>query len=98
MKRHALLAAALGAPLLVGCAAIGDSFRGESDLANRVRQELALDPTLSASSLIVTERDGEIVVGGFVQNPEDLDTIRETAESVAGVGGIRNNVVLRPDG
>ena len=38
MNRRFLLAAALGASLLAGCAATGDTASGESDLVESVRQ------------------------------------------------------------
>ena len=98
MNRTPLLAAALAAALLAGCAADGGSLRDESELTSRIRQELALDPMLNTSRLTVTERDGDVVIGGFVDDLSDLQAIQEVVEGVDGVQTVENNVTIEGGG
>lgn len=98
MNRHLLLGLALGLSLLAGCAATGDAPGGDSELVERIRQELALDPLLNSSSITVTERDGEVVIAGFADKLEDIEAIRDVIESVDGVRSVENNVTLRSGG
>ena len=95
MNRSFLLAASLGAALLAGCAATGDTASKEGDLVERVRQELALDPLLNTSRLTFAERDGVLVIGGFAEDLEDMNAIRDTIEGVDGVTEIQNDVVVQ---
>lgn len=95
MNRPFLAAAALSVVLLAGCAATGMSSSDDSDLAERVRQELGTDPMLNSSQVTVTERDGVIIIGGFVEDLQDLNAIRDTIASVEGVGEIENNVIVQ---
>ena len=93
---RSVLAAALAVALLGGCAATGTTS-GESELIERVRQELATDPLLNSSQLTFAERDGTLVIGGFADSVEDMDAIREIVEGVDGVLAIENNVIVQTD-
>ena len=96
MIRTPLLAAVLGAALLGGCATTADvADDGDSELVANIRQELALDPLLNTSRITVTERDGQVVLGGFADGLEEIDEIREVVEGVDGVSSVENNVIVQ---
>ena len=93
MSRLSLASLGLGVCLAWGCATLD----GDQELVERVRQELATDPMLNSSMVTVAERDGVIVLGGFVEKLEDMNAIRDIAIEVEGVTDVENNVVLRDD-
>jgi len=101
MNRSLLLAAALATSLAAGCAATGDTGTpptDESELAEMIRQELALDPLLNSSQVTVVEDDGRVVISGFANSVEDINTIRDVVDGVDGVVEVENNVVVQGDG
>lgn len=91
---RSIAAAILGTVLLAGCAAL-DSGGGESELVERVRDRLAV-PELLGTQVTVTERDGDIVLHGFVDTIEEIEAVRAAVESVDGVRSVDNNVIMRP--
>ena len=97
MSRYTLLAVALGAFLLSGCA-VTPTASEESELVARIRAELDTDPMLVDAQVSVTERDGTIVIGGFADSLDEIEAVRDAAERVDGTADIENDVVIRVDG
>ena len=92
--------ALFGAVLVVsvsGCATV-NLPGGDDGLVERVRAELALDPTLNSSRITVTENDGEIILSGFADSLEEINVIRDVVTDVEGVVSVQNDVILEEDG
>lgn len=97
MYRSAMLGAALAVLLSSGCATM-NLPGGDDGLVESVRSELANDPELNSSRIVVTEENGEIVVSGFADSLADRNAILDIVRNVDGAVSVRNEVVVQTDG
>ena len=105
MIRSLLIAGVLGVSLVSGCSSMRDTMgmgddsmdagMSDSQIVAEIRQQMALNPELNSSQITVTERDGQVVLGGFATSLQDIDIVRGIAEQVSGVSGVEDNIVVQ---
>ncbi|MBS3029316.1 MAG: BON domain-containing protein [Dolichospermum sp. DET50] len=65
----------------------GSADRANTDLSSEVRSKL--EANIPASQLTVAAKDGAIVVGGTVQNQEQLNKIDSLSKQIKGVKSVK---------
>ena len=72
----------------------GSADRANTDLSSEVRSKL--EANIPASQLTVVAKDGAIVVGGTVQNQEQLNKIDSLSKQIKGVKSVRVLAKIAP--
>jgi osmotically-inducible protein OsmY len=81
--------------ILVVQYAVGD----ESDLAERVRSRMLLDPAMKVTALSIETQSGDwIILHGIVSSPALKARIGKAASAVKGVKQVENDLSVEPDG
>jgi hyperosmotically inducible periplasmic protein len=99
MKLRSLLAVALAALLLAGCANDGRTAGDRIDdaaITARANAALAGSPVASAWDVSVESNDGTVLLSGFVDSEEERAEAERLVAQVDGVEEVRNNIELRP--
>ena len=97
MYRSAMFGVVLAASLSSGCATM-NLPGGDDGIVEMVRAELAGEPELNSSQIVVTEEAGEVVVSGFADSLEDRNAILDIVTEVDGVASVRNEVIVQGEG
>ena len=71
--------------------------RSDARISDEVHDRLTDDPWLDASNIEVTVKDGEVALGGHVDNREAKHRAERIIENVAGVRHVQNNLRVDPD-
>lgn len=99
-KNRFLVAAALAAVLLGGCAgspeqeSTGEYF-DDSAVTAKVKTALLQDPEVSGLAINVDTFKGTVQLSGFANSPHERQQAEQVARSVAGVEAIRNDIGLK---
>jgi hypothetical protein len=72
--------------------------RSDERINEDVHERLTDDPWLDASNIEVEVTDGEITLGGHVENREAKHRAERLVEDILGVGHVQNNLRVRPQG
>lgn len=72
----------------------GDADRADGDLKSEVRSKL--EANIPNSQLTVDAKDGAVMVGGTVQNSDQLAKIEPLAKEIKGVSSVTVNATVAP--
>lgn len=96
-----LIAAAVGATTLVGCAVQRDQssvgeYVDDATITTRVKTRFAEDSTVSAMAIGVETLRGVVQLSGFARTATERSRAETLASTVPGVKGVRNDIIVRP--
>jgi hyperosmotically inducible protein len=83
---------------LSGCAGTGESpgeFIDDAAVTAKVKAAFVKDPVVSALNISVESDKGIVHLGGVAKTAEEMRQAERLARQVAGVRGVRNNIVVR---
>lgn len=99
------LSSALMAATLVGgmsaCAAqreqssVGE-YVDDSVITTQIKAKFAADKAVSALAISVETLQGVVQLSGFAKSADEKQTAERLAQSVEGVKGVKNDIVLKP--
>ncbi|CAN5761383.1 BON domain-containing protein [soil metagenome] len=95
-----LVAAALAVVLLGGCAgnpkqASTGEYLDDTALTTKVKTTLLQDAQVSGLAINVETFKGEVQLSGFATTEEERQRAEDLARSVAGVGAVKNDILLK---
>lgn len=70
-------------------------MKSDEEVRNNVEAELQWDPSLDATNVVVTVKDGTVTLTGFVTSFNEKWEAEEVAKRVAGVRGVANDLEVR---
>lgn len=90
-----ILAACL---LLGGCAgrSVGETI-DDAGIVTRANAALAGSPATSAWDVSVESHNGNVLLSGYVEDPQQRAEAERIVAQVAGVESVRNNIEIRPE-
>jgi len=74
------------------------STNDDARITNLVKQQISNIPTLSDDNINVQTRNGEVVLHGTVNNPQNENRAISIAQSVPGVKAVRSQLVVKKKG
>lgn len=95
-----LIAAALCAAVLTGCAAAqsretAGQYLGDTAITGKVKAELLAKEGTAASEISVQTMKGDVQLAGFARNADDKQRAGEIARAVSGVKQVHNDILVR---
>ena len=100
IEHNHLVAVALAVVLLGGCAgsptqeSTGE-YIDDTTLTSKVKTTLLQDPQVSGLAINVETFKGEVQLSGFANSEAERQRAVELANSVDGVGAVKNDIVLK---
>ena len=70
-------------------------MRMDSEIKKDVEEELRWDPSLDATDIAVSVKDGVVELAGFVKSYTEKFEAEKAAKRVAGVAGVANDIEVR---
>ena len=67
----------------------------DSIVTTKVKTALLSDPSIKSLDIGVLTRQGEVQLSGFVDSQSQIDRALEVTRSVAGVGGVSNEMTIK---
>ena len=100
MKSTSLIAAALSAAVLAGCAAAQarettGEYLDDTAITAKVKTELLTKEGTAASDVSVQTLKGEVQLAGFAKSEGEKRGAAELARSVQGVRQVHNDILVR---
>jgi len=87
----------IGALLLGGCAGrtVGETI-DDAGIVTRANAALAGSPIASAWDVSVQSHNGDVLLSGYVDDPQERAEAERIVAQVDGVERVRNNIEIRP--
>lgn len=68
----------------------------DATITTRVKAKFAEDPTVSAMAIKVETLRGSVQLSGFAKSASEKDRAGAIARATPGVGGVANDIVVKP--